>query len=185
MKKIIIFFLICTISFAQKKSIEQRIDSVLALMTLDEKVAFLSSNPGVERLGIKKMGHVEGLHGLAQGAPGGWGRRGPVTTTTFPQSYGMGETWDTEVMRQAGAVEGYEVRYISQSEKYGRRGGLIIPRARNRAAARGRRGGAIIATEARIRFRLRSGLRPSASGSRGSFREYAAARRASPAQGRA
>ena len=105
--------------------IEQRVSNIVSLMTLDEKVAFLSSNPGVERLGIKKMGHVEGLHGLAQGKPGGWGRRGAITTTTFPQSYGMGETWDPEIIRQSGDIEGYEARYVYQSPKYGR-GGLIM-----------------------------------------------------------
>jgi len=105
--------------------LEERVNNIVSLMTLDEKVAFLSQRPGVERLGIKSMGHVEGLHGLAQGAPGGWGRRGPVTTTTFPQSYGMGETWEPEIIRQSGVIEGYEARYVFQSPKYGR-GGLII-----------------------------------------------------------
>ena len=80
--------------------IEERVNNIVSLMTLDEKVAFLSQFPGVDRLGIKRMGQVEGLHGLAMGTPGGWGRRGPVTTTTFPQSYGMGETWDPEIIRQ-------------------------------------------------------------------------------------
>ena len=37
----------------------------------------------------------------------------------------MGETWDTEVLSQAGAVEGYEVRFIFQREQSGR-GGLIV-----------------------------------------------------------
>jgi beta-glucosidase len=105
--------------------IEERVNNIVSLMTLDEKVAFLSQVPGVDRLGIKRMGQVEGLHGLAQGTPGGWGRRGPITTTTFPQSYGMGETWDPEIIRQAGAIEGYEARYVYQSPKY-HRGGLII-----------------------------------------------------------
>lgn len=106
-------------------SIEERVNNIVSLMTLDEKVAFLSQVPGVDRLGIKRMGQVEGLHGLAQGTPGGWGRRGPITTTTFPQSYGMGETWDPEIIRQSGAIEGYEARYVYQSPKY-HRGGLII-----------------------------------------------------------
>jgi beta-glucosidase len=105
--------------------LEERVNNIVSLMTLDEKVAFLSQTPGVDRLGIKKMGHVEGLHGLAQGIPGGWGRRGPITTTTFPQSYGMGETWDPEIIRQAGAIEGFEARYVYQSPIY-HRGGLII-----------------------------------------------------------
>ena len=106
--------------------IEDRVINIVSLMTLDEKIAFLSQSPGVERLGIKRMSHVEGLHGLAQGTPGGWGRRGPITTTTFPQSIGMGETWDPEIIKQAGAVEGYEARYVYQSPKYKGRGGLII-----------------------------------------------------------
>ena len=78
-----IFFLSSAIIYGQKTNqpsypfqnpdmpIEQRVSNIVSLMTLDEKVAFLSQSPGVERLGIKKMGHVEGLHGLAQGAPGG------------------------------------------------------------------------------------------------------------------
>lgn len=133
-----ILFLVCGISYAQKTeqttypfqnpdmALEDRVNNIISLMTLDEKVAFLSSNPGVERLGIKRMGHVEGLHGLAQGAPGGWGRRGAITTTTFPQSIGMGETWDPEIIRQSGAIEGVEARYVFQSPKYKNRGGLIM-----------------------------------------------------------
>ena len=107
-------------------SIEERVSNIISLMTLDEKIAFLSQSPGVERLGIKRMGHVEGLHGLAMGLPGGWGRRDPITTTTFPQSIGMGETWDPDIVHQAGAIEGFEARYIYQSPKYKGRGGLII-----------------------------------------------------------
>lgn len=107
-------------------SIEERVSNIVSLMTLDEKIAFLSQVPGVDRLGIKHMGQVEGLHGLAMGQPGGWGRRDPVTTTTFPQSIGMGETWDPDIVQSAGAIEGYEARYVYQSPKYNGRGGLII-----------------------------------------------------------
>jgi len=104
----------------------ERVDNIVSLMTLDEKVAFFSSRPGVPRLGIRAMGHVEGLHGLARGGPSNWGRRNPVPTTIFPQAYGLGETWDPEMLRQVAAVEGYEVRYLAQNEKYGGRGGLIV-----------------------------------------------------------
>ena len=38
----------------------------------------------------------------------------------------MGETWDPELVRKAGGVEGYETRYIYQSEKTGHRGGLVV-----------------------------------------------------------
>ncbi len=105
--------------------VEQRVDNIVSLMTLQEKVAFLSSRPGVPRLGIEPMGHCEGLHGMAQGGPSDWGRRNPASTTIFPQAYGMAETWDTEAIHDAGAVEGYEVRYMVQSPKY-HRGGLIV-----------------------------------------------------------
>ena len=47
--------------------IEQRVDNIVSLMTLDEKVACLGTRPNVPRLGIQGTGHVEGLHGLALG----------------------------------------------------------------------------------------------------------------------
>jgi beta-glucosidase len=105
--------------------IEERVNNILSLMTLEEKVACLGTNPNVPRLGIRGTGHVEGLHGLALGGPGGWGRPKPIPTTQFPQAIGMAETWDPELIRQAAAVEGYEVRYTYQSQKY-RRGGLVV-----------------------------------------------------------
>jgi beta-glucosidase len=105
--------------------VEQRIDNIISLMTLNEKVACLGTNPSVPRLGIKGSGHVEGIHGLGLGGPGKWGRSMPVTTTTFPQGIGLGETWDPDILRQAACVEGYEARYVFQSSKYNR-GGIVI-----------------------------------------------------------
>ena len=106
-------------------AIEQRLDNLLSLMTLDEKVACLGTNPSVPRLGIKASGHVEGIHGLAQGGPAKWGRPNTIPTTTFPQGIGLGETWDPELLRQAAEVESYEARYIFQSPKY-HQGGIVI-----------------------------------------------------------
>ncbi len=63
---------------------EVRVTNIVSLMTLEEKVAFLSSRPGVPRLGIKPMGHVEGLHGVAQGGPSNWAPHPPYPTTIFP-----------------------------------------------------------------------------------------------------
>ena len=102
---------------------EQRIDNLISLLTLDEKVACLGTNPSVPRLGVKGSGHSEGLHGLAQGGPSDWGRKNPTTTTSFPQAVGLAETWDTDVVRRAAAVEGFEARYIFQ--RYGR-GGIVV-----------------------------------------------------------
>ena len=104
---------------------EDRIKNLLSLMTLDEKIACLDTNPSVPRLGVKAAGHVEGIHGLAQGGPGKWGRPMTVPTTTFPQGIGLGETWDPEILHAAAGVEGYEARYIFQSSKY-HQGGLVI-----------------------------------------------------------
>jgi beta-glucosidase len=104
---------------------EARVRNIVSLMTMDEKIFCLGTDPSVPRLGIRGTRHVEGLHGLALGGPGGWGRPIPIPTTQFSQAIGMGETWDPELIRKAGGVEGYETRYISQSEKT-HRGGLVV-----------------------------------------------------------
>jgi beta-glucosidase len=105
--------------------IEKRIDNILSLMTLDEKIECLGTNPSVPRLGIKASGHVEGIHGLTQGGPGKWGRPLTIPATTFPQGIGLGETWDKDLLHDVGAVEGYEARYVFQSPKY-HQGGIVI-----------------------------------------------------------
>src|SRR6185436_7529020 len=104
---------------------EERINNLLSLMTIDEKISCLGTNPSVPRLGVKGSSHVEGIHGLAQGGPGGWGRPKVVPSTTFPQGIGLGEMWDTDLIRRAAEVEGYEARYVFQSSKY-RQGGIVI-----------------------------------------------------------
>jgi len=133
-----IFFVLCLVllsrmAFAQYKypfqntdlPTEDRITNLLSLMTLDEKVNCLGTNPTIARLGVKGTGHVEGLHGLAMGLPGGWGRKTPAPTTIFPQSIGMAETWDPELLKQAAEIEAYETRYLFQNEKY-HKGGLVV-----------------------------------------------------------
>ena len=105
--------------------IEARLDDLLAAMTLDEKIECLGTDPSVPRLGIRASGHVEGLHGLAQGGVANWAPKRHVSTTTFPQSYGLGATWDPELIRRVGAVEGREARYIFESAAY-RQGGVVV-----------------------------------------------------------
>ncbi|RYD93113.1 MAG: beta-glucosidase, partial [Sphingobacteriales bacterium] len=137
--------LLCTTAWGQQQTYqypfqnpkldtEKRIDNLLQLMTLDEKIQALSTNPSVPRLGVKGTGHVEGLHGLALGGPANWGGKGkdPVPTTTFPQAYGLGETWDTELLQKVAAIEGLETRYAYQHYN---RGGLVV-RAPNADLAR-------------------------------------------------
>jgi beta-glucosidase len=105
--------------------LESRVNNVISLMTLQEKIAFLSSSPRVPRLGIRGSPQVEGLHGLQNSRTGGAGRPGNIPATTFPQAIGMAETWDPGALRQAAAIEGYEARYVFQNPKYSR-GGLVV-----------------------------------------------------------
>jgi beta-glucosidase len=97
---------------------QQRIDNLLSLMTVDEKIDCLSTNTGVPRLGVPNIGSSEGIHGVVQ-REARFGRE-PVTTTQFPQPPGMGATWDPDLVRQAAGVEGYEARFITQTAKYNR-----------------------------------------------------------------
>ena len=77
---------------------EKRIDNLLSLMTVDEKIACLGTYSGVPRLGVMNFGSSEGIHGVVQREPRG--KRLPITTTQFPQPPGMGESWDPELVRQ-------------------------------------------------------------------------------------
>ena len=90
-------------------------------MTIEEKISCLSTRTGVPRLGVPNFGSSEGIHGVVQrGNPNGKYQRTAITTTQFPQPPGMGETWDPAMVQQAGAVEGYEARFITQTAKYNR-----------------------------------------------------------------
>jgi beta-glucosidase len=144
MRKIVLVhaLLICSVpAFSQQKPagaavgavyadsaapVEARITDLLSRMTLEEKVDAFSTDPTVPRLGVVGAGHVEGLHGLALGGPGHWEGRGNATvipTTTFPQSRGLGQTWDAALLTKAAAQEAYETRYAFG--KY-HRGGLVV-----------------------------------------------------------
>lgn len=126
---------------------EERVNNLLSIMTIDEKVHALSTNLGVPRLGIRNTGHSEGLHGMALGGPANWGgirmvnnrRVSGYPTTTFPQAYGLGETWDTDLIRKVADAEATEIRFYTQNAKY-YKGGLVM-RAPNADLARDPRWG--------------------------------------------
>lgn len=111
----------------RRLSDDKRIDCLLQTMTLDEKIQMLSTNLGVKRLGIPDCGQREGLHGIAIGGPGNWGVRKKdadgrqyqeeYPTTIFPQSYGLGESWDTDLLERIGAQMAEEMRWYAQSPK--------------------------------------------------------------------
>ncbi|BDI28239.1 glycosyl hydrolase [Capsulimonas corticalis] len=106
-------------------AIEDRVTDLLSLMTTEEKIACLGTDPSVPRLGVKGSGHIEGLHGVAMGEPGGWGGKEPLPTTTFPQAIGLGQTWDVECVRLAAEIESVEARYLFQHPEYAR-GGIVV-----------------------------------------------------------
>ncbi len=116
---------------------EDRIQSLVATMTLDEKIECLSTRPKLERLGIEFSGHVEGLHGLALGGPGKWGGDDPITTTTFPQAIGLAQSWNPDLIQRIAEVEATEARYAFHHLG---RGGLVV-RAPNADLARDPRWG--------------------------------------------
>ncbi|MDE6270705.1 MAG: glycoside hydrolase family 3 C-terminal domain-containing protein [Muribaculaceae bacterium] len=95
----------------------ERVEIVLNQLTLDEKVSLLGTDLAVERLGIPYCGLVEGLHGLELGGPGSQRPDFHRPTTTFPQAYGMGESWDTTLIRRAAEQAATEARYYTQHPK--------------------------------------------------------------------
>ncbi len=104
----------------RRLSDDKRITLLLGELTLEEKIDLLSTNLGVPRLGIPHCGSMEGLHGLALGGPAFNNGKKTVDgqevpndrfTTMFPQSYGLGETWDREAVRLVGAQMADEARY--------------------------------------------------------------------------
>jgi beta-glucosidase len=118
---------------------EERITDLLSRMTLEEKVDAMANRASVPRLGVVGSPHIEGYHGVAQGGPSNWGQRNPTATTQFPQAYGLGATWDPELVRRVAAQEATEARYLFESAKY-ERSGLIV-RAPNADLARDPRWG--------------------------------------------
>jgi beta-glucosidase len=125
MKRYLAFLILVASAFAQQPRypfqdpnlpVEQRIDNLLSLMTVEEKINCLGTRTAVPRLDIPNIGSSEGIHGLVQRG----GRGAPVTTTQFPQPPGLGATWDPGLVRQAAGVEGFEARFVTQTAKYNR-----------------------------------------------------------------
>ncbi len=137
MKKLLLFITVLFLFnplFAQdypfqnpKLDDETRLDNLISLMTMDEKIQCLSTRPSVPRLGVKGTRTVEGLHGLALSGPANWAvkGKGASATTTFPQSIGLAQTWDPELLRQVASLEADETRYLTQNPKYAS-AGLIV-----------------------------------------------------------
>jgi beta-glucosidase len=107
---------------------EKRLDNLISLMTMDEKITCLSSRLSIPRLGVKGTRIVEGLHGLALSGPANWAvkGKGESATTTFPQAYGLGETWDPDLINRVASLEAEECRYLLQNKDYGSAGLIVL-----------------------------------------------------------
>ncbi|MFE6756856.1 glycoside hydrolase family 3 C-terminal domain-containing protein [Streptomyces sp. NPDC057684] len=87
---------------------DKRVDDLLSRLTLDERIALLHQfTPGVERVGLAafRTGQ-EALHGVA------W--MGPATV--FPQSVGLGATWNDDLVRRIGDAVSAEVRAMRERD---------------------------------------------------------------------
>lgn len=94
-------------------SIEERLDWLLANLTLEEKITCMGSTvPALPRfgIGISFVGG-EAAHGV-EARNDQNGRNMPEPTTSFPQPIGMSASWDTDLIKKAGEVTGTEARVL-------------------------------------------------------------------------
>ena len=84
------------------KSIEARVDDLIARMTIEEKASQMqNSAPAIPRLGIPSYDWwSEALHGVARSGH----------ATVFPQAIGMAATWDPDLIFREGRVISNEAR---------------------------------------------------------------------------
>ncbi|MCR4832726.1 MAG: glycoside hydrolase family 3 C-terminal domain-containing protein [Butyrivibrio sp.] len=98
----------------KKEEARKKAEELVAKMTFDEMASQLRYDaPAIERLGIPEYNWWnEGLHGLARSG----------TATVFPQSIGLGATFDTELMEEIGNCIAVEARArYNESSKHGDR----------------------------------------------------------------
>jgi beta-glucosidase len=97
----------------QTDRMSERVESLLAQMTLKEKVSLLSGKDvwntvPVERLGIPSLTMTDGPHGV-RAADIATGRKlGPATS--FPTGISMGACWNPELVEQVGSALADETR---------------------------------------------------------------------------
>lgn len=97
-----------------RKKARERAEALVSQMTVDEMASQLKFDaPAIERLGIPAYNWWnEGLHGVARAG----------TATVFPQAIAMAAAWDTDLMKEEGAVISEEARAkYNESTKHGDR----------------------------------------------------------------
>ncbi|HEX8421965.1 MAG TPA: glycoside hydrolase family 3 N-terminal domain-containing protein, partial [Pyrinomonadaceae bacterium] len=82
--------------------VERRVDDLVSRMTLEEKVAqMMNKSPAIARLGVPDYDWWnEALHGVAYAG----------NATVFPQSIGLGATWNPALMRRVANAISDEAR---------------------------------------------------------------------------
>ena len=97
--------------------IGKRVDDLLSLMTLEEKVHQLATQfvNGNVRLGVPHMKSAEALHGLTL-------KHG----TSFPQATAMGSTWDPDLVERIATVIAAESRALGVHQVYSPMLGVLI-----------------------------------------------------------
>lgn len=83
--------------------VEERVELILAEMLPEEKMELIREGwgiPGVKRLGIPPLTKVEAIHGFSYGSG----------ATMFPQSIGLGATWNRKLMETVARVIGEETK---------------------------------------------------------------------------
>jgi len=95
--------------------LEKKIDNIINVMTLDEKLGLIHGNTtfttaGVERLGISAMTMTDGPHGIRMDLNKDWSPvgAGNDSCTYLPSIIALGATWNAALAHQYGKVLGYE-----------------------------------------------------------------------------
>lgn len=97
---------------------EKKIDSILSVLSLEEKVNMLCGNgkftsPGIERLGISDLQYTDGPLGIREEiAKDSWEPVGLTTdsATFFPCGSALAATWNTAMLYECGLAMGEEAK---------------------------------------------------------------------------
>ncbi len=100
------------------EGIERRIDSIINVMTLEEKIQMLCGNglfssAGIERLGIRDIYYTDGPFGIREElGKKSWMPKGlTIDSATFlPTGSALAATWNPEMANQYGIILGEEAR---------------------------------------------------------------------------
>ncbi len=103
---------------SDEKRLSAKIDSLVSLMTLEEKVSMIKSasaftNGGVPRLGIPEIVMSDGPHGVRHEVNRDWSRNEKVDSraTFLPAEIALASTWNKDLAYKYGTVLGTEAKH--------------------------------------------------------------------------